>query len=170
MEENYCFRFPILGSCLISRSHHCIPFAPGIRLLCTGVHLLCRYGAVVLDGSSRLPNSSYSQLHHHSEAAEEDEEVAYWAGFLAYGVLVNASAVHGAPIFMNLVNSAALQAIVASESESEALGVGDGEGRGVNATQIGSFGGGGEENALPSITIRSSPLPRTRSEELSRQV
>lgn len=42
-------------------------------------------------------------------------------GSLAYGVLVNASALHGAPIFMNLVNSAALQAVTAAVAVDEGV-------------------------------------------------
>lgn len=86
-----------------------------------------------------------------------DESNTNTPGSLTYGVLVNASAVHGAPIFMNLVNSAALQAVVGSISETA---------RGWGEVGAGDAG----ESVLPSITIRSSPLPRTRAEELSRQV
>ena len=68
----------------------------------------CRYGAVVLDSSSRLPaNTTEQPLLDDSDGP----------GTLAYGVLVNASATHGAPIFMNLVNSAALQAIVDAKGQ-----------------------------------------------------
>lgn len=77
-------------------------------------------------------------------------------GSLTYGVLVNASAIHGAPIFMNLVNSAALQVVVGDLGETGGEGVG--------------ARGEGEDGMLPSITIRSNPLPRTRAEEMSRQV
>lgn len=130
-----------------------------------------RYGAVVLDGSSRLPNSSRLLLPSDEDGEEEQEgnsgQLGYWAGSLAYGVLVNASAVHGAPIFMNLVNSAALQAIFASESSGEGRQQGSGSGGGNGA------GGEGERSSsvpLPCITIRSSPLPRTKGEEQARQV
>lgn len=119
-----------------------------------------------MDGSSRLPNSSRLFLPSDEEGEEADGEggnVGYWPGSLAYGVLVNASAVHGAPIFMNLVNSAALQAIFASDSESS--------GEEPESRSGGRRGVGGEgESSLPSITIRSSPLPRTKGEEQARQV
>lgn len=140
--------------------------------------MLPRYGAIVLDGSSRLPNSSRLLLPSppDEDGDEEEEEgkgeaggeggnVGYWPGSLAYGVLVNASAVHGAPIFMNLVNSAALQAIFASESSGAELESKSGARRGV-----GGEGEGERERSLPSITVRSSPLPRTKGEERTRQV
>lgn len=60
---------------------------------------------MVLDASSLLPAAS-------NEEPKLDDSDSDQPGTLAYGVLVNASAAHGAPIFMNLVNSAALQAIV----------------------------------------------------------
>lgn len=69
-----------------------------------------RYGAVVLDGSSKLPTAPQRSTPEDGLHAATASGVP---GSLAYGVLVNASAVHGAPIFMNLVNSAALQVVTA---------------------------------------------------------
>lgn len=86
----------------------------------------------MLDASSRLPATT-------NEHPSPDESDADQPGTLAYGVLVNASATHGAPIFMNLVNSAALQAIV------DAKGA---EGQGVDMPNVevgGGLKGGGRD-------------------------
>ncbi|CAM9424100.1 unnamed protein product, partial [Ectocarpus fasciculatus] len=133
-----------------------------------------RYGAIVLDNSSCLPTTATRQRlgleeGHSLHGLFQNHSANHSAGSLAYGVLVNASAVHAAPIFVNLVNSAALQAVVADGGDTEG-----GEGAAVG----GERSDAGEEKAaaaatggtaLPSITIRSSPLPRTRGEELARQ-
>lgn len=72
-----------------------------------------RYGAVVLDESSQLPQPG----------GVGDDSAS-----LVYGVLVNASAVHAAPIFMNLVNTAALQSIANATRADKVAAVGSGEG------------------------------------------
>ncbi|CAM9094590.1 unnamed protein product, partial [Laminaria digitata] len=161
-----------------------------------------RYGAVVLDASSHLSATTTTATTEQPSLRDSDPD-SDQPGTLVYGVLVNASAMHGAPIFMNLVNSAALQAIVgAKEGEGQGEGVDvltaevgegqQGEGRKVDVladAEVGEgrqgggrgSGSGGVEGAarldtggnagstLPSITVRSSPLPRTRAEELARQ-
>ncbi|CAM9759620.1 unnamed protein product, partial [Discosporangium mesarthrocarpum] len=87
-----------------------------------------RYGALVLDDSSffaGLPLSKEEKdegasLHNSvrvgggnsSEAGGGDGGDSLVGGAVVYGVLVNASAVHAAPIFMNLVHTATLQAIL----------------------------------------------------------
>lgn len=71
--------------------------------MCASPH---RYGAIILDESSHLPTDTHKNL-----TVPDDE-----AGSVVYGVLVNASAVHGAPIFMNLVDTAAFQAVAASKA------------------------------------------------------
>lgn len=70
-------------------------------------HVALRYGAVVFHNSSHL---SIPQL---------DGETDDSTSSIKYGVMVNASAVHGGPVFMNLVNSAALQAIAAAREEEK---------------------------------------------------
>lgn len=108
---------------------------------------------MVLDASSRLPVTA-------TEQPSLDDSDSDQLGTLAYGVLVNASAAHGAPIFMNLVNSAALQAIVdAKGREGQGVDVpsveigGGQEGGGHNrdsvegAARLGT--GGGTESTLP---------------------
>lgn len=71
-----------------------------------------------------------------------------------YGVLVNASAVHGAPIFMNLVNSAALQAVV------DAVGVRSGQGDGQGQGSPGDAAGGAGGAAAGAGGSREKELPR----------
>lgn len=90
------------------------------------MHRNRRYGAVILDESSHLPSPG---------------ALANDPGSLVYGVLVNASAVHAAPMFMNLVNTAALQSIANATRAEKHAAVGNGEGdlRGVS-------GEGGEAN------------------------
>lgn len=135
-----------------------------------------RYGAIVFDSSSRFPVTSPQPQ---SFLMEEDDNS--WSnygpdrnrtpGALVYGVLVNASALHAAPIFLNLVNSAALQALVAnpdSPNSTESVTGADG---GTEREEDGeSTAGAAGAAAMPSITVRSSPLPRTRGEEAARQV
>lgn len=106
----------------------------------------------MLDESSRLPTRQ--ELHDgviNRDGVGESDALGV-PGSLAYGVLVNASAVHGAPIFMNLVNSAALQAVV------DAVGLKDGDGGGQGndgpagdgAAAAGGDGADGrEEKAMP---------------------
>lgn len=87
---------------------------------------------MVLDASSRLPATTTTTEH----PSPDDESDADQPGTLAYGVLVNASAAHGAPIFLNLVNSAALQAIVDAKAA-------EGQGVGVSNVEVGGQKGGG---------------------------
>lgn len=134
-----------------------------------------RYGAIVLDNSSCLPTMTPrqrlgSEEDHYLHGLFQNHSTNHSDGSLAYGVLINASAVHAAPIFVNLVNSAALQAVVADGGDSEG---GEGVAVGGERSDAGeekTAAAAAADTALPSITIRSSPLPRTRGEELARQV
>ncbi|CBJ29591.1 conserved unknown protein [Ectocarpus siliculosus] len=137
-----------------------------------------RYGAIVLDNSSCLPTMTPRQRlgleeDRYLHGLFQNHSTNHSDGSLAYGVLINASAVHAAPIFVNLVNSAALQAVVADGGDTEgregvAVG-GERSNAGEEKTAAAAAAAATADTALPSITIRSSPLPRTRGEELARQ-
>lgn len=90
----------------------------------------------------------------HLSIPQLDGETDDSTSSLKYGVLVNASAVHGAPVFMNLVNSAALQAIAAAREDEKGstntrMGNHDGDDHGDHDHGAQENGGNVRQRELP---------------------
>ncbi|CAM9341769.1 unnamed protein product, partial [Choristocarpus tenellus] len=131
------------------------------------------YGALVLDDSSRL----LGHENHHTTDHTTDHTTSSRAttaamngensSVVVYGLLVNSSGVHASPIFMNLLHTAVLQEVVSTAFPGlEEGGRRESEG-GEGTTGFETMDR--KEEDLPSITVRSNPLPRTKAEERARQ-